>query len=229
MKKIIISLSLLLTLIVGIIGFMLFNNKSKTEKMSKNNIVLKSSSKINDSSSSTNKSSSSSSQSDTNLNNNDNSKIQDNTQKNEDKTIDDNINSIKKLVIGLNQFKNASNNYYNDLVNQFNSYNITLDDSVKGPFGIFDVMIDGTDQSTVLSGIVKESTVENQDNSYVFTNKALVGQGAVNGSLSDTGTIIQEALESGNYDNNIKTVQYRLTLSEDKKSGTLSLISGQWW
>ena len=144
-------------------------------------------------------------------------------------TIDDNIYEIGSLVESLNNFRNASNKAYETLKSQFAKYNVTLDDTVKGPYGIFDPISDGSEQSAVLAGITLNTDGQKNDAGYLFKNTVRVGQGAMNGSASATGGIIQKALKTDKYNGTDKEVEYQLDVSEDRKSGTLRLVSGQWW
>lgn len=144
-------------------------------------------------------------------------------------TIDDNIYAIGELVESLNNFKNASNKAYENLKSQFAKYNVTLDDTVKGPYGLFDPISDGSKQSAVLAGITLDTNGQKNDAGYSFKNTIRVGQGAMNGSASATGGIIQKALKTDKYKDTNKEVEYQLDVSEDRKSATLKLVSGQWW
>lgn len=144
-------------------------------------------------------------------------------------TIDDNIYEIGQLVESINNFKNASNKAYENLKSQFAKYNVTLDDTVKGPYGLFDPISDGSKQSAVLAGITLDTVGQQNEAGYSFKNTIRVGQGAMNGSASATGGIIQKALKTDKYKDTNKDVEYQLDVSEDRKSGTLKLVSGQWW
>lgn len=144
-------------------------------------------------------------------------------------TIDDNIYQIGELVESLNNFKNASNKAYENLKSQFAKYNVTLDDTVKGPYGLFDPISDGSKQSAVLAGITLDTNGQQNEAGYSFKNTIRVGQGAMNGSASATGGIIQKALKTDKYKDANKEVEYQLDVSEDRKSATLKLVSGQWW
>lgn len=144
-------------------------------------------------------------------------------------TIDDNIYAIGELVESLNNFKNASNKAYENLKSQFAKYNVTLDDTVKGPYGLFDPISDGSKQSAVLAGITLDTNGQKNEAGYSFKNTIRVGQGAMNGSASATGGIIQKALKTDKYKDTNKEVEYQLDVSEDRKSATLKLVSGQWW
>ena len=144
-------------------------------------------------------------------------------------TIDDNIYAIGELVESLNNFKNASNKAYEYLKSQFAKYNVTLDDTVKGPYGLFDPISDGSKQSAVLAGITLDTNGQQNEAGYSFKNTIRVGQGAMNGSASATGGIIQKALKTDKYKDTNKEVEYQLDVSEDRKSATLKLVSGQWW
>ena len=144
-------------------------------------------------------------------------------------TIDDNIYAIGELVESLNNFKNASNKAYENLKSQFAKYNVTLDDTVKGPYGLFDPISDGSKQSAVLAGITLDTNGQQNEAGYSFKNTIRVGQGAMNGSASATGGIIQKALKTDKYKDTNKEVEYQLDVSEDRKSATLKLVSGQWW
>lgn len=144
-------------------------------------------------------------------------------------TIDDNIYQIGELVESLNNFKNASNKAYENLKSQFAKYNVTLDDTVKGPYGLFDPISDGSKQSAVLAGITLDTNSQQNEAGYSFKNTIRVGQGAMNGSASATGGIIQKALKTDKYKDTNKEVEYQLDVSEDRKSATLKLVSGQWW
>lgn len=144
-------------------------------------------------------------------------------------TIDDNIYQIGELVESLNNFKNASNKAYENLKSQFAKYNVTLDDTVKGPYGLFDPISDGSKQSAVLAGITLDTNGQQNEAGYSFKNTIRVGQGAMNGSASATGGIIQKALKTDKYKDANKEVEYQLDVSGDRKSATLKLVSGQWW
>lgn len=144
-------------------------------------------------------------------------------------TIDDNIYAIGELVESINNFKNASNKAYENLKSQFAKYNVTLDDTVKGPYGLFDPISDGSKQSAVLAGITLDTNGQQNEAGYSFKNTIRVGQGAMNGSASATGGIIQKALKTDKYKDTNKEVEYQLDVSEDRKSATLKLVSGQWW
>lgn len=144
-------------------------------------------------------------------------------------TIDDNIYQIGELVESLNNFKNASNKAYENLKSQFAKYNVTLDDTVKGPYGLFDPISDGSKQSAVLAGITLDTSGQQNEAGYSFKNTIRVGQGAMNGSASATGGIIQKALKTDKYKDTNKEVEYQLDVSGDRKSATLKLVSGQWW
>ena len=144
-------------------------------------------------------------------------------------TIDDNIYAIGELVENINNFKNASNKAYENLKSQFAKYNVTLDDTVKGPYGLFDPISDGSKQSAVLAGITLDTNGQQNEAGYSFKNTIRVGQGAMNGSASATGGIIQKALKTDKYKDTNKEVEYQLDVSEDRKSATLKLVSGQWW
>lgn len=144
-------------------------------------------------------------------------------------TIDDNIYQIGELVESLNNFKNASNKAYENLKSQFAKYNVTLDDTVKGPYGLFDPISDGSKQSAVLAGITLDTSGQQNEAGYSFKNTIRVGQGAMNGSASATGGIIQKALKTDKYKDANKEVEYQLDVSGDRKSATLKLVSGQWW
>lgn len=144
-------------------------------------------------------------------------------------TIDDNIYQIGELVESINNFKNASNKAYEKLKSQFAKYNVTLDDTVKGPYGLFDPISDGSKQSAVLAGITLDTVGQQNEAGYSFKNTIRVGQGAMNGSASATGGIIQKALKTDKYKDTNKEVEYQLDVSEDRKSATLKLVSGQWW
>lgn len=144
-------------------------------------------------------------------------------------TIDDNIYQIGELVESINNFKNASNKAYENLKSQFAKYNVTLDDTVKGPYGLFDPISDGSKQSAVLAGITLDTVGQQNEAGYSFKNTIRVGQGAMNGSASATGGIIQKALKTDKYKDTNKEVEYQLDVSEDRKSATLKLVSGQWW
>lgn len=144
-------------------------------------------------------------------------------------TIDDNIYAIGELVGNINDFKNASNKAYENLKSQFAKYNVTLDDTVKGPYGLFDPISDGSKQSAVLAGITLDTDGQKNEAGYSFKNTIRVGQGAMNGSASATGSIIQKALKTDKYKDTNKEVEYQLDVSEDRKSATLKLVSGQWW
>lgn len=144
-------------------------------------------------------------------------------------TIDDNIYAIGELVESLNNFKNASNKAYENLKSQFAKYNVTLDDTVKGPYGLFDPISDGSKQSAVLAGITLDTNGQQNEAGYSFKNTIRVGQGAMNGSASATGGIIQKALKTDKYKDTNKEVEYQLDVSGDRKSATLKLVSGQWW
>lgn len=144
-------------------------------------------------------------------------------------TIDDNIYQIGELVESLNNFKNASNKAYENLKSQFAKYNVTLDDTVKGPYGLFDPISDGSKQSAVLAGITLDTNGQQNEAGYSFKSTIRVGQGAMNGSASATGGIIQKALKTDKYEDANKEVEYQLDVSEDRKSATLKLVSGQWW
>lgn len=145
------------------------------------------------------------------------------------KTIVDQLDEVKALVASINDFQNASNKNYAKLEENFKAYHITLDASVKGPYGIFDPISEGVDQSAVLTGVTMDTTVEEKDDGYVFTNTARTGQGNMNGSASRTGNVIRKALKTDEYKSAEKQVQYKLELNEAKTEGTLKLISEQWW
>lgn len=147
----------------------------------------------------------------------------------QDKTIDDNIDNISALVKNINDFHNASSKAYEKLKTQFAKYNVTLDDTVKGPYGIFDPISKGADQSAVLAGITLKTDMQKTDTGYTFVNTTRTGQGAMNGSASATGGIIQKALKTDQYKDSEKNVTYQLDVNPDGKSGTLKLVSGQWW
>lgn len=147
----------------------------------------------------------------------------------QDKTIDDNIDNISTLVMNINDFRNASTKAYEKLKTQFAKYNVTLDDTVKGPYGIFDPISKGAEQSAVLAGITLKSDTQKTDTGYTFVNTTRTGQGAMNGSASVTGGIIQKALKTDQYKDSEKNVTYQLDVNPDGKSGTLKLVSGQWW
>lgn len=145
------------------------------------------------------------------------------------KNIVEQLDEVKALVASINDFQNASNKAYTQLEEKFKEYHITLDASVKGPYGIFDPISEGVDQSAVLAGVTMDTTVEEKDGGYVFTNTVRTGQGNMNGSASRTGSVIRKALKTDEYKSSEKQVQYKLELNEAKTEGTLKLISDQWW
>lgn len=192
------------------------SSKSKDSKDSKKSKDLKDSKDSKDSKESEDK-------------NSDDSTETDSKDSKDSATIDDNIYAIGELVESLNNFKNASNKAYENLKSQFAKYNVTLDDTVKGPYGLFDPISDGSKQSAVLAGITLDTNGQQNEAGYSFKNTIRVGQGAMNGSASATGGIIQKALKTDKYKDTNKEVEYQLDVSEDRKSATLKLVSGQWW
>lgn len=202
------------------------SSKSKDSKDSKDSSKSKTS-KSSDKSKDSDKSSASDDVSDDNETRDSKSKTDES--KADSATIDDNIYAIGELVESLNNFKNASNKAYENLKSQFAKYNVTLDDTVKGPYGLFDPISDGSKQSAVLAGITLDTNGQKNEAGYSFKNTIRVGQGAMNGSASATGGIIQKALRTDKYKDTNKEVEYQLDVSEDRKSATLKLVSGQWW
>lgn len=204
------------------------SSKSKDSKDSKKSKDLKDSK---DSKESENKNSDDSTETDSkdSKDSKDSSKSKDSKDSKDSATIDDNIYAIGELVESINNFKNASNKAYENLKSQFAKYNVTLDDTVKGPYGLFDPISDGSKQSAVLAGITLDTNGQQNEAGYSFKNTIRVGQGAMNGSASATGGIIQKALKTDKYKDTNKEVEYQLDVSEDRKSATLKLVSGQWW
>ena len=149
--------------------------------------------------------------------------------KNQNKTIVDQLDEVKSLVASINDFQNASNKAYANLEEKFKEYHITLDASVKGPYGIFDPISESVNQSAVLAGITLDTKVAEKDGGYVFTNTVRTGQGNMNGSASRTGSVIRKALKTNEYASVQKEVKYKLELNEAKTEGTLKLVSEQWW
>ena len=207
------------------------SSKSKDSKDSKDSKKSKDLKDSKDSKESENKNSDDSTETDSkdSKDSKDSSKSKDSKDSKDSATIDDNIYAIGELVESINNFKNASNKAYENLKSQFAKYNVTLDDTVKGPYGLFDPISDGSKQSAVLAGITLDTTGQQNEAGYSFKNTIRVGQGAMNGSASATGGIIQKALKTDKYKDTNKEVEYQLDVSEDRKSATLKLVSGQWW
>ena len=149
--------------------------------------------------------------------------------KDQAKNIVEQLDEVKNLVASINDFQNASNKAYTKLEEKFKEYHITLDSSVKGPYGFFDPISAGQDQSAVLAGITLDTKVDEENGGYVFTNTVRTGQGNMNGSVSRTGSVIRKALKTDKYASEQKEVKYKLELNENKTEGTLKLVSGQWW
>lgn len=233
MKKTVIAL--LSVAVLGTGGYFAYNAMTNsTKKQDVTQLKVDDSSKSKDSKDSKDsKKSKDSKDSDTTVKsedkNSDDSTETDSKDSKDSATIDDNIYQIGELVESLNNFKNASNKAYENLKSQFAKYNVTLDDTVKGPYGLFDPISDGSKQSAVLAGITLDTNGQQNEAGYSFKNTIRVGQGAMNGSASATGGIIQKALKTDKYKDTNKEVEYQLDVSEDRKSATLKLVSGQWW
>lgn len=233
MKKTVIAL--LSVAVLGTGGYFAYNAMTNsTKKQDVTQLKVDDSSKSKDSKDSKDsKKSKDSKDSDTTVKsedkNSDDSTETDSKDSKDSATIDDNIYAIGELVESLNNFKNASNKAYENLKSQFAKYNVTLDDTVKGPYGLFDPISDGSKQSAVLAGITLDTNGQQNEAGYSFKNTIRVGQGAMNGSASATGGIIQKALKTDKYKDTNKEVEYQLDVSEDRKSATLKLVSGQWW
>ena len=152
----------------------------------------------------------------------------DSTEKNNN--IDTEINNIARVIKKFNQFANASMTVYNSNVDELLSYNVTVDNNtVKGPFGIFDPLVEGINQSTVLSGIVIEQKVERDGNDYIITNISRTAQSQAGDNPANTGSYIMDELKKDEYSQYNRDVKYKLVVSENRLDAQLIRISEQWW
>lgn len=148
----------------------------------------------------------------------------------ENNSIDTEINNIANMIKKFNHFANASMTAYNLNVDKLLSYNVTVDnDTVKGPFGIFDPLVEGINQSTVLSGIVIEQKVERDGNDYIITNISRTAQSQAGDNPANTGSYIMDELKKDEYSQYNREVKYKLIVSEDRLNAQLIRISEQWW
>ena len=148
----------------------------------------------------------------------------------ENNNIDTEINNIASIIKKFNQFTNASMTVYNSNVDELLSYNVTVDnDTVKGPFGIFDPLVEGINQSTVLSGIVIEQKVERDGNDYIITNVSRTAQSQAGDNPANTGSYIMDELKKDEYSQYNRDVKYKLIVSENRLNAQLIRISEQWW
>lgn len=148
----------------------------------------------------------------------------------ENNNIDTEINNIARVIKKFNQFANASMTVYNSNVDELLSYNVTVDNNtVKGPFGIFDPLVEGINQSTVLSGIVIEQKVERDGNDYIITNISRTAQSQAGDNPANTGSYIMDELKKDEYSQYNRDVKYKLVVSEDRLDAQLIRISEQWW
>lgn len=148
----------------------------------------------------------------------------------ESNNIDTEINNIASAIKKFNHFANASMTVYNSNVDKLLSYNVTVDNNtVKGPFGIFDPLVEGINQSTVLSGIVIEQKVERDSNDYIITNISRTAQSQAGDSPTNTGSYIMDELKKDEYSQYNREVKYKLVVSEDRLKAQLIRISEQWW
>lgn len=229
MKKIIISVILFLfSLISGFIIYFSFINRSQTQEVS--NITIRKTENINkesDNSQSSSLSSEGSSIQETNeVDETENVNINININIS---TIDDNLTKILTEIKRFNSFNNASSNNYNDIVEKLKSLNVSVHESVKGPFGIFDPLADGTPQYVVLAGYLTNQSYESSETGYIITNIGRTAQTSVSGSVSSTGNKLLEVLGGSEYEYLNKEVKYQLNVSEDRMSAELIRISDQWW
>lgn len=148
----------------------------------------------------------------------------------ENNNIDTEINNIASVIKKFNQFTNASMTVYDSNVDELLSYNVTVDnDTVKGPFGIFDPLVEGINQSTVLSGIVIEQKVERDGNDYIITNVSRTAQSQAGDNPANTGSYIMDELKKDEYSQYNRDVKYKLIVSENRLNAQLIRISEQWW
>lgn len=223
MKKIIISIiSLLFILILGVIIYFSFMNNPSKQEVS--NLKVNTSKNVNVESISSFSSSTIS----------ESSVVQETIENNEVtttsvSTIDDNLNKILDEIKRFNSFNNASSNNYNNIVEKLNSLNVNVHESVKGPFGIFDPLADGTPQYVVLAGYLDNQTYEKFETEYIITNIGRTAQTAVIGSVSTSGDKLLEILGGSEYEHLNKEIKYQLKVSEDRMSAELIRISEQWW
>lgn len=153
----------------------------------------------------------------------------DNVEPTKGSTIAANIELIESAVNGFNNFNIASNESYNETVDELKDLNVTVNDNVKGPFGTYDSP-NGQDPDIVVTGVVMDSDVVKTDGGYDFNLTVRVGKSPVIDDVDYTVNELKDALVSDSFGGVESKVTYHLKVSDDGKSGELSRTSeGQWW
>lgn len=153
----------------------------------------------------------------------------DNVESTKGSTIAANIELIESAVNGFNNFNIASNESYNETVDELKDLNVTVNDNVKGPFGTYDSP-NGQDPDIVVTGVVMGSDVVKTDDGYDFNLTVRVGKSPVIDDVDYTVNELKDALVSDSFGGVESKVTYHLKVSDDGKSGELSRTSeGQWW
>lgn len=143
-------------------------------------------------------------------------------------SIDDRNSTIGSIVNSLHSFDQPTLPRYEAIVKQLEKHHVSVDDTVKGPYGLYDVN-ENTNPSIVVAAISNGVSVAKTDFGYEITVKTRVGSSQFVDSVSYTATAIKSEIRKSNYRESEKDVKYHLNVSEDRQSASLTRVSGQWW
>lgn len=136
-----------------------------------------------------------------------------------------NINDIFRITKGVNRFTRAAEADYNQIVDNLSKFHVTVDPSVKGPFGVFD-----PDRLVFAGEIVNEKLNKVSDNRYEIELEVRTGQSPIIDDDYDyTATAIQEALLDDSFNGYTRRVVYAVDVSEDGQSATMTRTTDNWW
>lgn len=161
------------------------------------------------------------------------------------KTILENANEVKMLVRSLAEVNNSKIEEYKSIVSKLKEFGITIDGNLSGPYGLYEFYPVKTDKiqaadgsvtdyeirSTYVSYITKDEVAEDLS-SFHYVVRGAFDQIDYGSSQSDQNEAILASLkqlESENDEKYNSEVTFKLAISEDGKSGTLTVDDPDWW
>lgn len=142
--------------------------------------------------------------------------------------VDGRISEIESTVKKLNQFQVGSQSYVDGVVKELKDLGVTYKtDGI--PYNLYDVPKTSV-QDVVISGIVLNSKVDKEGNDYLIKLKTRTAMSPTNGEPTKTiGKNLQSKLKEKDNAHLDKDVTYKLNVSDDRKTGNLSIESPDWW
>lgn len=146
-------------------------------------------------------------------------------------TIDDSIKNITKSVSRLTHFKNGTPDEFESIVKELNSYNVTMKNGVtmKQPFELYPIDADGNQDSVIASYTSKQAFTK-EGSHYIIDIVARHAVSPTNGmDPNKVGRNLIEYLKDDEYKRLDRKVQYKLEVSDDRKSATLEVVTPDVW